>query len=142
MSNIRHELFQKPTQTFGDHLSIEENYRILFSGRFGIEKTTFLNHYFKENKDRLRRIAPMAFMLSPKYLIGGSIPISSKQIAFGDLMDLEYLLIVSYPCLLNSIVTFLAVFIVYVLFLGTRVETSLMMDVLPQPTGPDRSIPF
>ncbi|MBK7638456.1 MAG: hypothetical protein IPJ13_32515 [Saprospiraceae bacterium] len=44
------ELFTKPTETFSEHLELPNNERIIFSGRFGIGKSTFLNHYFeKEN---------------------------------------------------------------------------------------------
>ncbi|MBK9255070.1 MAG: hypothetical protein IPM42_06240 [Saprospiraceae bacterium] len=44
------ELFTKPTETFSEHLELPDNERIIFSGRFGIGKSTFLNHYFeKEN---------------------------------------------------------------------------------------------
>lgn len=45
------ELFIKPNESFKYHLSINENHRILFSGRFGIGKTTFLNHYFKDTNE-------------------------------------------------------------------------------------------
>lgn len=45
------ELFIKPKESFNHHLTISENFRVLFSGRFGIGKTTFLNHYFKDSKD-------------------------------------------------------------------------------------------
>lgn len=41
------ELFPK----FDDHLKTENNYRILFSGKFGIGKTYFLNEFFKNKKD-------------------------------------------------------------------------------------------
>jgi hypothetical protein len=41
----------KPTQDFNNHLSIEGNNRIIFSGPFGSGKTTFLKEYFKEKKD-------------------------------------------------------------------------------------------
>jgi hypothetical protein len=36
---------------FKKRLEIENNNRILFSGRYGIGKTTFLNNFFEENKD-------------------------------------------------------------------------------------------
>jgi|JI7StandDraft_1071085.scaffolds.fasta_scaffold15738_3 hypothetical protein len=45
------ELFTKPTETFSQHLELLENERIIFSGRFGIGKSTFLNHYFEKAKE-------------------------------------------------------------------------------------------
>ncbi len=36
---------------FDDFLNMGENSRVLFSGKFGIGKTHFLNEFFKEQKD-------------------------------------------------------------------------------------------
>jgi len=44
------ELFTKPKETFSEHLELPDNERIIFSGRFGIGKSTFLNHYFEKEK--------------------------------------------------------------------------------------------
>ena len=41
------ELFSK----FEDHLKIKNNTRILFSGKYGIGKTYFLNDFFKNKKE-------------------------------------------------------------------------------------------
>jgi hypothetical protein len=41
------ELFHKIEENFTQHLELEGNERILFSGAFGIGKTTFINHYFE-----------------------------------------------------------------------------------------------
>jgi len=41
------ELFPK----FDDHLKVNNNHRILFSGKFGIGKTYFLNEFFESKKD-------------------------------------------------------------------------------------------
>lgn len=49
--NIINELFQKPIESFTEHLSLPNNERIIFSGRFGIGKTTFINHYFEQKDD-------------------------------------------------------------------------------------------
>ena len=48
MANENHilEILEYPEQEFAEHLSLEYNHRILFSGRFGIGKTTFLNYFF------------------------------------------------------------------------------------------------
>lgn len=46
------ELFNEPEEKFTRHLALPDNERIIFSGMYGMGKTTFLRHYFKENKDR------------------------------------------------------------------------------------------
>ncbi len=46
------ELFEKQNEKFELHLSLTENYRILFSGIFGIGKTTFIEHYFEQRKEK------------------------------------------------------------------------------------------
>lgn len=58
-SSIDHELFRNQIQEFNKHLEPDDNYRIIFSGRFGIGKTTFLKHFFreiKENEEKYRVI--------------------------------------------------------------------------------------
>lgn len=40
------ELFHEIDKNFTQHLKLDGNERILFSGAFGIGKTTFINHYF------------------------------------------------------------------------------------------------
>jgi hypothetical protein len=47
--NILPELFEKPNEEFTAHLNLQDNYRILFSGKFGIGKTTFIKHFFGSN---------------------------------------------------------------------------------------------
>jgi len=49
-SNLIQEIFESPNDTFIRHLQIPNNTRILFSGRFGIGKTTFINYFFYNNK--------------------------------------------------------------------------------------------
>lgn len=44
-------IFGELTQEFNDFLSNEENERIIFSGRFGIGKTTFLKHFFDGSEE-------------------------------------------------------------------------------------------
>lgn len=44
------ELIEKVFQKFEDHLSIENNNRIIFSGKFGIGKSYFFSEFFKEQK--------------------------------------------------------------------------------------------
>lgn len=38
------------TQTFNSHINDEQNYRTIFSGRFGSGKTSFLKEYFETNE--------------------------------------------------------------------------------------------
>ena len=47
---IIYELFNGVNENFKHHLDIPDNNRIIFSGRFGIGKTTFLTEYFKNFK--------------------------------------------------------------------------------------------
>jgi DNA polymerase III delta prime subunit len=48
------ELFEKPNTEFSKHLSDPENARILFSGKFGIGKTTFINQFFEDNPEYVK----------------------------------------------------------------------------------------
>lgn len=43
------QIFEVPREHFRRHLDLEENHRILFSGRFGVGKTTFLKHFFEDS---------------------------------------------------------------------------------------------
>jgi Cdc6-like AAA superfamily ATPase len=45
---FREDLFNSPRSHFKRHLLLEDNSRILFSGKFGIGKSFFLDHFFKE----------------------------------------------------------------------------------------------
>ena len=56
--SIDHELFKNQIEEFDKHLNLDGNYRIIFSGRFGIGKTTFLKHFFDmpKNKEKYRAI--------------------------------------------------------------------------------------
>lgn len=44
------ELIEKVFEKFENHLNIENNNRIVFSGKFGIGKSYFLNEFFKDEK--------------------------------------------------------------------------------------------
>ena len=50
------ELFEKPNAEFSKHISDPQNVRILFSGKFGIGKTTFINQYFAGKEDKYVKI--------------------------------------------------------------------------------------
>ena len=45
------ELFENHEEEFKKHLEIEKNNRIVFSGLYGIGKTTFLKEFFNERED-------------------------------------------------------------------------------------------
>ena len=51
---------------FVEHLGIENNSRILFSGKFGIGKTYFLNEFFENNKDEYEvfHLFPINYQIS------------------------------------------------------------------------------
>ncbi len=51
---------------FEEHLGIENNSRILFSGKFGIGKTYFLNKFFKarKNKYEVFHLYPINYQIS------------------------------------------------------------------------------
>ena len=55
MEGIMSEIFQLPThilyEKFKKHIDIENNQRILFSGKFGTGKTTFLKDFFDSHKE-------------------------------------------------------------------------------------------
>ena len=48
------------SKRFGEHLKIKDNFRLIFSGKFGIGKTFFLKKYFEERNDLYN-----TFLLSP-----------------------------------------------------------------------------
>jgi hypothetical protein len=47
------EIFEHSIQEFKDHLNIPGNDRIIFSGKYGIGKTKFLDDFF-DDKNRLK----------------------------------------------------------------------------------------
>lgn len=47
------ELFKESSNNFKYHLSVDGNDRIIFSGRFGTGKTTFINEFFKGDNQQL-----------------------------------------------------------------------------------------
>ncbi|MEE9430770.1 MAG: hypothetical protein V3V16_07010, partial [Melioribacteraceae bacterium] len=51
---------------FVEHLEIENNSRILFSGKFGIGKTYFLNEFFEDKKDKYEvfHLFPINYQIS------------------------------------------------------------------------------
>lgn len=51
MNEINKELFEIPGNAFQEHLELSSNERILFSGKFGKGKTTFIRHFFDNQKE-------------------------------------------------------------------------------------------
>lgn len=51
---------------FEEHLNIQNNSKIIFSGKFGIWKTYFLNEFFEENKDKYEvfHLFPINYQIS------------------------------------------------------------------------------
>ena len=66
MSEFNQELIKEATKDFNTHLQLQENSRIIFSGRYGLGKTSFLNHYFETNKDTYYtiRLAPVNYSVA------------------------------------------------------------------------------
>lgn len=56
------EIFPK----FEEHLEIKDNKRILFSGKFGIGKTYFLNEFFENKKEKYEvfHLFPVNYQIS------------------------------------------------------------------------------
>lgn len=46
----------EPSRLFSEHLNIENNNRIIFSGIYGIGKSTFLDNFFKKEKEKYNAI--------------------------------------------------------------------------------------
>ncbi len=54
------------SRRFEEHLSIENNYRIIFSGKFGIGKTYFVDKFFKERNEQFNTliISPVNYVVN------------------------------------------------------------------------------
>lgn len=50
MDQFQNDLFQLPANEFAQHLSLNGNNRIIFSGKFGMGKTYFLNEFFTNDR--------------------------------------------------------------------------------------------
>ena len=55
-----------PSEEFNNHLNIKDNYRIIFSGKFGIGKTYFLKQFFEHHKKDYNAIflSPVNYVVS------------------------------------------------------------------------------
>src|SRR5215467_13694196 len=56
-----------PSAKFSDHLLLEQNSRIVFSGSFGTGKSYFLRNYFKANEKKYN-----LFWISPIHYVVGA----------------------------------------------------------------------
>ena len=51
---IDESLFDQVAKEFNNHLQLSDNKRILFSGKFGVGKSSFLNYYFDSPENKLK----------------------------------------------------------------------------------------
>jgi hypothetical protein len=49
ITEISKELFKESEARFAEHLALSDNYRIVFSGRFGMGKSTFISSFFNNS---------------------------------------------------------------------------------------------
>ena len=67
------ELIDSVAEDFKNYLENASNYRIIFSGRFGKGKSTFLNYFFENQEHYLKRKRYNTFYLNPVgYSIAGN----------------------------------------------------------------------
>jgi hypothetical protein len=64
---FRDILFKRPSEIFKKHLESDNNDRILFSGKFGIGKSFFLQHFFRDDTQKalFRDFSYRVFHISP-----------------------------------------------------------------------------
>lgn len=64
-----HIPFEEPFRLFDEHLNIEGNHRILFSGKYGTGKTYFLNKFFEEKEEEYYKIhiTPTNYVTTPTH---------------------------------------------------------------------------
>lgn len=65
--HLHNELFVDNAKRFAEHMLVSNNERIIFSGRFGTGKTTFLNEFFLEDnqRDHYRKVPFKAVRIYP-----------------------------------------------------------------------------
>lgn len=73
------ELFNKPAEDFKNHLLDSDNHRIVFSGIYGIGKTTFIKYFFLP--ENISRIVGKE-KLTPFYLTPVNYSVSSNEDIF------------------------------------------------------------
>ena len=55
---------EQPTKDFTEHLNIEGNNRIVFSGRFGVGKSYFLQKFFERRNELVVNISPVNYAVA------------------------------------------------------------------------------
>ena len=63
--DIYEPFFKEPAKEFTKHLTLDSNYRTIFSGKYGIGKTEFLKYYFAQPKQEKCDIKYRAIHLYP-----------------------------------------------------------------------------
>lgn len=67
MSNTNQEVaLDEVSKKFQAHLNVENNFRIIFSGKYGTGKSFFLNRYFDARKEKYNKflISPVNYVVS------------------------------------------------------------------------------
>lgn len=65
MGDFIDTLFIEPAKNFGAHIIEPTNEKIIFSGKFGKGKTTFLLHFFKNQQEYLNKELFDAYFIDP-----------------------------------------------------------------------------
>lgn len=57
---------ENPSKRFEEHLEVDSNYRVIFSGKFGTGKTYFLNKFFDSQSDKYNKfiVSPTNYVVS------------------------------------------------------------------------------
>lgn len=85
------ELFKQPNADFLQHLAIENNERIIFSGKFGHGKTTFINHFFEEEIQKKNNDGKVTYNVISLYPVNYSIASNEdifKYIKYDIILDM------------------------------------------------------
>ncbi len=80
---IDERIFESSMQLFEEHLNLPYNQRIVFSGKYGTGKTTFLKHFFRQNQGKYN----VVHLYPVNYSVGSSSDIF-KYIKFDILCEL------------------------------------------------------
>lgn len=97
---IIYELFELANEDFKNHLNIVGNERIIFSGKFGVGKSTFLKNFFEEGK-QINLFGKKKF--NPIYLFPVNYSVASNEDIFKYIKyDILYELILKYNISLDG----------------------------------------
>ena len=67
------DIFNQIEENFDSHLTLKDNDRIIFSGKFGSGKTSFLNHFFNGEQQKKRYSSKIKYNVIHLYPINYSI---------------------------------------------------------------------